>query len=344
MVKRATQKILYMEAGNDFVDILLGFLQLPVATILSIFNGRIDADDEGRGNGAATIMEVGSISNVYERLRKLSDASLVVAKDKLLNPPSALQLSKKNPKLLLPADAGPLSAVPSIGAVLIATAIVIVIVLCLESRANWKIIAIIVVTTTVCVIGDVAPAYKSYSVAWSRGRHFRVDHIDKKRVTFDFGVMAKFEQASRRRVTDQNIVIAKMQYFGLLKEIINADYRSFTILIFDVQWFKVIFYPKPSDERWWYVIEVAPRGARIYENYNLIIVADAEPIETEVAELPDIDMTMPEDDVEPIEIEVVEMPEDDIVDLNDIDFSLGGELTVDLDVGIELCQDAVENT
>ncbi|MCO5558027.1 hypothetical protein L7F22_011602 [Adiantum nelumboides] len=227
--------------------------------------------------------------------------------------------------------------------------------------------------------------YKSYSAAWSRGRHFRVDHIDKKRVTFDSGVMAKFEQASRRRATDQNIVIVEMQYFGLLKEIINADYRSFTILIFDVQWFKVImegpnatvqrdvsgfievystkpwsdlrdtfvllehceqviFYPKPSDERWWYVIEVAPRGARIYENYNLITVADAEPIETEVAELPDIDMTMPEDDVEPIEIEVAEMPKDDIVDLNDIDFSLGGELTVDLEVGIELCQDAVENT
>ncbi|MCO5602467.1 hypothetical protein L7F22_056599 [Adiantum nelumboides] len=211
------------------------------------------------------------------------------------------------------------------------------------------------------------------------------DHIDKKRVTFDSGVMAKFEQASRRRATDQNIVIAEMQYFGLLKEIINADYQSFTILIFDVQWFKVImegpnatvrrdvsrfievdstkpwsdlrdtfvlpehckqviFYPKPSDERWWYVIKVAPRGARIYENYNLITVADAEPIETKVAELPDIDMTMPEDDVEPIEIEVAEMPEDDIVDLNDIDFSLGGELTVDLEVGIELCQDAVENT
>ncbi|MCO5575686.1 hypothetical protein L7F22_029490 [Adiantum nelumboides] len=73
-------------------------------------------------------------------------------------------------------------------------------------------------------------------------------------------------------------------------------------------------------------------------------IADAEPIETEVAELPDIDMTMPEDHVKPIEIEVAEMPEDDIVDLNDIDFSLGGELTVDLEVGIELCQDAVENT
>lgn len=87
---------------------------------------------------------------------------------------------------------------------------------------------------------------------------------------------------------------------------------------------------------------MAPRGARIYENYNLITVADAE---TEVAELPDVDMTQPEDDAEPIEIEVAQLPEDDVADhLDDVDFSLGGELTIDLVVGIELCQDAVENT
>ena len=90
---------------------------------------------------------------------------------------------------------------------------------------------------------------------------------------------------------------------------------------------------------------MAPRGARIYENCNLITVADAEPIETEVAELPDVDMTQPEDDAEPIETEVAQLPEDDVADhLDDVDFSLGGELTIDLVVGIELCQDAVENT
>ena len=117
---------------------------------------------------------------------------------------------------------------------------------------------------------------------------------------------------------------------------------------------QVVFYPNPSDERWWYVIEVAPRGARIYENCNLITVADAEPIEPEVAELPDVDMTLLEDDVEPIETKVAKLLEDDVAqddvaqddvaDLDDVDFSLGKELTIDLVVGIELCQDAVENT
>ena len=44
-------------------------------------------------------------------------------------------------------------------------------------------------------------------------------------------------------------------------------------------------------------------------------------METEVAELPDIDMTLPEDDEEPIQTKLGEMPEDDIADLNDVDFS-----------------------
>ena len=48
---------------------------------------------------------------------------------------------------------------------------------------------------------------------------------------------------------------------------------------------------------------------------------------------------------EPIEIKVAQLPEDDVADhLDDVDFSLGGELTIDLVVGIELCQDSVENT
>ena len=33
---------------------------------------------------------------------------------------------------------------------------------------------------------------------------------------------------------------------------------------------QVIFYPKLSDERWWYVIQVAPRGARVYEGCDLM--------------------------------------------------------------------------
>ena len=52
--------------------------------------------------------------------------------------------------------------------------------------------------------------------------------------------MAKFEQASWRHALDLNVVIIEMQYFGLLKEILNVDYQSFSMLLFDVQWFKVI--------------------------------------------------------------------------------------------------------
>ncbi|MCO5608497.1 hypothetical protein L7F22_062708 [Adiantum nelumboides] len=89
LVNRATQKTLYMATGNDFVDLPWASWrqQLPIASILGVSN------DE---------MEVGSIVKVHGSLCKLSDSSLVVTKDKLLNPLSAFQLSKRDAKLLLP--------------------------------------------------------------------------------------------------------------------------------------------------------------------------------------------------------------------------------------------------
>ena len=36
--------------------------------------------------------------------------------------------------------------------------------------------------------------YKSYGALWSHGRHFRVQRIDQNRQTFNYGVMASFEQ------------------------------------------------------------------------------------------------------------------------------------------------------
>lgn len=59
-------------------------------------------------------------------------------------------------------------------------------------------------------------------------------------MTYDFSIMAKFKQASQCNATDPNTVIAEMQYFGLLKGIIGVDYQSFNMLIFDMQWFKVV--------------------------------------------------------------------------------------------------------
>ncbi|MCO5571187.1 hypothetical protein L7F22_024921 [Adiantum nelumboides] len=102
LVNRSSQKILYMEAGKEFVDMLFGFLQSPVATILSGLRKQADMEV-----GSARSMEpaLGNMSNVYESLRRMSSSSLLVPKEGLLSPPCPSQLidctSNESPSKLL---------------------------------------------------------------------------------------------------------------------------------------------------------------------------------------------------------------------------------------------------
>ena len=136
---------------------------------------------------------------------------------------------------------------------------------------------------------------------WSRGRHFRVERIDKKRTTFDCGVKAKFKQDN----VDDN-EMGMLDYCGTIQDIIKVGYRKFDMFIFDVKWFKVIsqgplasirrdksgliqidstklwtnqtdtfvlpehceqviFKADPKDQKWLFVIQIDARAQRIYE-------------------------------------------------------------------------------
>ena len=102
---------------------------------------------------------------------------------------------------------------------------------------------------------------------------------------------------------------------------------------------QVIFYPKPSDEGWWYVIQVAPRGARVYEGCDLML-SDPVDQQANVHLQEDALIETREDDiaenVQPTELE------DDVANLDENEFSLDGELTMDLQVILELCEDAID--
>ena len=88
---------------------------------------------------------------------------------------------------------------------------------------------------------------------------------------------------------------------------------------------------------------MAPRGARVYEGCDLLPSA---PITDQQAELqPQEDApqeTPEEDDGANLEnmADVAEL-DDDVVNLDENEFSLDGELTMDLQVILELYQDAI---
>jgi hypothetical protein len=75
---------------------------------------------------------------------------------------------------------------------------------------------------------------------WAYGQHFRVENVDKHRATLDCGIMASFKQQSRASARDLNLLDGELDYVGKIQDILEVNLRSFTIILFHVQWFQVI--------------------------------------------------------------------------------------------------------
>lgn len=63
-----------------------------------------------------------------------------------------------------------------------------------------------------------------------------MEKIDKNRKTYDCGVMATFDQEK----SDVDNIDIRLDYYGLIQEILEVNYRRFSIFLLDVKWFKVV--------------------------------------------------------------------------------------------------------
>ena len=73
--------------------------------------------------------------------------------------------------------------------------------------------------------------YCKYNALWSRASHFRVEKIDKNRTTYDCGVMATFDQD----VSNNSSIELHLDYYGLVQDILEVNYRIFSHFILDVK-------------------------------------------------------------------------------------------------------------
>jgi hypothetical protein len=92
LVEKGKNKILFAEAGKDFIDVLFSFLTLPLGTI-----ARLVAKDDDSNIKA---VQFGSISSLYQSVANLDQQYLwsETCKDMLLNP-RKFMYSLKNVKL-----------------------------------------------------------------------------------------------------------------------------------------------------------------------------------------------------------------------------------------------------
>ncbi|KAH8973766.1 hypothetical protein BDL97_01G063900 [Sphagnum fallax] len=75
LVQKSNKRVLYMEAGKDFVDVLFSFLMLPIGAAIKLISQGLDE------------WPAGAISNIFQSVEKLSSSVLNNgSKDILLSP------------------------------------------------------------------------------------------------------------------------------------------------------------------------------------------------------------------------------------------------------------------
>ncbi len=77
-----------------------------------------------------------------------------------------------------------------------------------------------------------------YESMWAYGNHYHVDMELRPlmHLKYDYGVACIFRQVSRSSTKDHNMVMANLNYVGLLKEILIVDYFGLLLVLFKCSW------------------------------------------------------------------------------------------------------------
>jgi hypothetical protein len=78
---------------------------------------------------------------------------------------------------------------------------------------------------------------KHHKAMWCNGRKFRIKMLDDKMKTSDCGITAVFKVTNISSRSDRNPEETENRYYGLLEDIIECDFNSFKIILFEVKWY-----------------------------------------------------------------------------------------------------------
>ena len=78
---------------------------------------------------------------------------------------------------------------------------------------------------------------KSHKRMWVNGTHFRTEEADEGKVTFDSGILHKFEQESVASASDRHPVMSFLDCVGRLHSILELDFGRTKRTVFHVNWF-----------------------------------------------------------------------------------------------------------
>jgi hypothetical protein len=80
---------------------------------------------------------------------------------------------------------------------------------------------------------------KHHKAMWCNGRKFRIKMLDDKMKTSDCGIIAVFKVTIISSRSDRNLKETENRYYGHLEDIIECDFNSFKIVLFEVKWYRL---------------------------------------------------------------------------------------------------------
>jgi hypothetical protein len=74
---------------------------------------------------------------------------------------------------------------------------------------------------------------------WCNGFKFRIRESDETRKTYDSGITIVFQVTNVSSRSDKYAQKSENKYYGYSKDILKCDYNSFTIVLFNVKWYRL---------------------------------------------------------------------------------------------------------
>jgi hypothetical protein len=80
---------------------------------------------------------------------------------------------------------------------------------------------------------------KHHKAMWCNGHKFCIKKLDEKRKTFDCGINAVFKVTNVFSRSEKRPEVSENRFYGYLEDILECDFKSFKIVLFDVKWYRL---------------------------------------------------------------------------------------------------------
>ena len=81
---------------------------------------------------------------------------------------------------------------------------------------------------------------KHHKAMWCNGHKFHIRRLDDKMKTSDCGITVPvFKVTNVSSRSDRHLEETDNRYYGHLEDIIECDFNSFKIVLFEVKWYKL---------------------------------------------------------------------------------------------------------